>query len=143
MKGKYLFHTVDLRISNNHLGALQSIQKFLGCGYITKNNNSYNFVIRNHRDVARVAEELIPRIIIKRDKLRCVLSFIQGKEWQNDGPLSFVTRNQLLELYLNKGMTSSAIAKKLGCSRSGVRKRLLKWGIAKPFERGPRARRKP
>lgn len=89
-------------------------------------------MIRNHRDVARVAEELISRTIIKKEKLEQVLAFIQGRKWLNDSPLSFTTREQLQNLYLNQDLSSSAIAMKLGCSKSGVCKRLKRWGITKP-----------
>lgn len=139
-KGKYFFYVTELAISNNHLGALQTIRNFLGCGRIHKNKKSFNFVIRNHNDVARVAEQLIPRIIIKKEKLEEVLAFIRGRKWLNDSPLSFTTREQLQELYLGQRLSSAAIARKLGCSKSGVCKRLKRWGITKPDP--PKARNK-
>jgi hypothetical protein len=138
MRGGYVFYTPDLTISNNHLGVLQSIRSLLGCGRIHKNKNSYAFVIRAHKDVARVAEQLIPRCIIKREKLEYVLSFIRSRKWMNDGPLSSISREELEELFLVRGLSLSSIAKLLGCSKSGVNKRLKKWNIRRPRPKAER-----
>lgn len=123
-RGKYTYSMANLSISNNHLKTLKIVQEFIGCGRIHGHKKHYSLVIRNHHDVARVAGQLIPRCIIKQEKLKRVFAFVESKKWLNDGPLSFVSNDQLYELYVNQGMTGVSIARKFGCSKSAVYKRL-------------------
>ncbi len=119
----------NLSISNNDLRTLELVQKFIGCGRIREHKKHYWLSIRNHHDVARVAEQLIPRCIIKHDKLKQVLAFVENKKWLNDGPLSFVSNDHLRELYMNRRMTGTSIARKFGCTKSAVYKRLKRSGV--------------
>ena len=88
--GKPREGTIQLRFCNNDKPVLEDIRNFIACGQIYlvgksgqrgHKNNYYQLIVSKHDDVLRIAEELVVRCRIKRQRLAWAIDYVRGKAW--------------------------------------------------------------
>lgn len=123
---------VIISISNTHIGVLNEIKKFIGCGHISvyhynpqKWKPSGAYKIGKHEEVLHVLENIEDRLIIKKKKAKDTIKFINSKKWFKPKE---VNMNELLNLRYNKGHSFRKMGRILHINRQTLRNRMKKAG---------------
>jgi len=129
---------VEISFANTNKAVLQQIREFVGFGNIhtskTPKGAPYHQLHFANRVVCMgIAKELIPRCIIKGEKLSALVNFVEATQWKKIfRPYSrptHLTPELLRHLYVEKKLSTHEIGHLNNCADSTVRKRMLKFGI--------------
>ena len=115
---------IELTMCNTNREAIENIKAFLGCGGIeVRNRLGWKTLFVFHtgawRHVLRLAQELEPRCIVKKEQLQRIIEFIEQHPWQL-GDTSALTKESLTEYYLHRKWSLTQIARKFRVSHGAV-----------------------
>jgi hypothetical protein len=140
---------IGLSWANTHLPSLEAIRDFIGCGIIQHRKLKAGYVHQGHQlnvqrlvDILRVGEEMLPRLIVKRDQVEAMLQYARverkpiSERW---GVLSRLGVAEIERMYRDTGMTQENIAQHLGMHRGAVATFMSRNGI-EGRRPGPRPR---
>jgi len=132
--------------TNTHLESLAAMQAFMGCGRISKGRRMklgrrdiYSLEVRCRDDILRVGRQLLPRLVIKRQRLLEMVAFVrehrrsQPKTW---GRLAALGVAEVRRLYWLEGLNQKQIGVRAGVPRNAVAVFMGRNGI-KGRPRGP------
>lgn len=120
---------------NSHLESLESMRDFMGCGSIGQkagtNKPVYTLCITRRSELVPVLNELIPRLIVKRDAAERLLDFLGTVEDEspNFGNVAATSTEQLIQWYHDEGKSYSQIAKILDVDASAIAQAFRVRGI--------------
>lgn len=136
---------VGLEWANTHLGSLEAMRDFMGCGRIQesaqgRNKPVYHLQIQRVEDVLRVGEQMLPHLIIKGDKLAEMMAWARENRKalpETWGVLAAAGVEEITRLYHEEGLTQKEIAAKFGVGAGAVATFFLRNGI-RGRRRGPK-----
>lgn len=122
----------SLSWANTHRESLEAIQVFIGCGSVRAHGGnskpshykpSYSLLVSRRLDMMRVANAMLPHVIIKRDKLIELLARIEKRKDQSItwGNLVRAGTEEIRRLYWDEGLNLYEIGERFGVSWSGVK----------------------
>jgi hypothetical protein len=122
---------------NTHLGSLEAMRDFMGCGKIGARNRTnrtlpaYALVVGRKVDMLKVLDGMIPHLIVKKEaaeKLRQFLSTV-GEQSPNFGKIAAVSDDQLKRWYYDEGKSCTEIGGLVGVGRTAVYQALKSRGF--------------
>ncbi len=121
---------IRLYISNTNKEVLEEIRKYLKCGKVfgvkrilKKNwNKQYGWTIGNHIDCLRILKRLENRLIVKKEKCKKAIQYIENKRWLGN----YISKKELEKF---GDLSYRKIAKELGISHYCVFRYLRKYGL--------------
>jgi len=117
-------------IVNSNLLVLKKICEFLGFGFITAHGCScYNLRLGKKNNVIKVGEKLVDLCIVKRQKIQDMINFYATHEWHPEHKMKYVTKEELMDLYINIQLSIRQIAKFYSVKYGPMREKLTKLGI--------------
>ena len=133
--------------TNTHLESLAAMRAFMGCGTISRGRRFerglhyiYALEVRRCEDVVRVGEQILPHLIIKRQRVAEMLTFVREHRRpapEGWGRLTALGVGEVRRLYWTEGMTQQQIGEHVGVHRNAVAVFMGRHGIeGRP--RGPR-----
>jgi predicted DNA-binding protein YlxM (UPF0122 family) len=122
---------IRISITNTNKDVMEEICKFVGFGKVyciqAKNRkkqrqrkDQYWFSVNSHEDAIYFLKKVMRFLIVKREKAKEALEFAEKHRWSNLGKLRHVSKEELIDLYCNKGMTLKQIADKFGVSVNAI-----------------------
>src|ERR1051326_5682740 len=117
------YKLIGLIWSNTHLGSLEAMHAFIGCGYIVHRKveqqyrQGHQLKVERVEDIIHVAESMLPYLIVKRDEIMAMLTWAkdnrnpQPETW---GTLTKIGATEIARLYHDEGLTQSQIGAKFG-----------------------------
>jgi transposase-like protein len=130
---------------NTHLGSLEAIKAFMGCGNVRQtkqeshqNKPGYTLGVSNRRDILMVLGFMMPHLIIKREaaeRLAKHLAIHTREVSPNFGKLAAMSDDELRRLYCDRRLSVGQIARQVGVSHSAVCNRLKRADVERrPFD---------
>ncbi|MCJ7634145.1 hypothetical protein MUP77_17375 [Candidatus Bathyarchaeota archaeon] len=125
--------TVRLQVVNTNLEVIEVIKNFIDCRTVRKSIREgnrkpiYECAITNHENCLRIAKQLLPYCIVKKEKLEALIKFIEGNSWVKK-PLQ-IPKEKLQELYWEKQMTLEDIGKLYGYDLQAVQALMKHLGV--------------
>lgn len=163
-EGHVGFHTTksggktrSLSWYNTHLISLEAMQDFMGVGRIVSRDpgsfnasnvpagrvvakkTQYILTISNKAHLIHALDNMIPYLIIKRDKceeLRKFVETIDDTGMVNFGKAAAVSTDQLVRWHHDEKKSHAEIAALIGVTRTSVSRELRKRGISQPVSSG-------
>lgn len=127
----------ELSWHNSDRESIEAMEAFMGCGRIVTrerppHRTMYALMVSDVESIQRVVEELIPRCIIKREKLlalREALKEIKPRAagW---GALTEAGTAEIRRLYHDEGWTQQRIGERFGVTQSAVKNFMHRNGIS-------------
>jgi hypothetical protein len=135
--------------ANTHEDSLKQIQQFIGCGYIQRRKKKgeeytrgYELKVNRALDVIRVGESMFPHLIIKREKVSEIISFVRANRkplHENWGKLAAIPPEEVRRLYWDEKLTQEQVGQRFGVTSSSVKRYVRKHKIyARPSGPVPR-----
>jgi len=121
---------VRLYISNTDKDVLDKICKFLKCGRVfevkrkpNKNwSKQYGWTICDHNECLRVLKNLKGKFVVKKDKCKEAINYIEGKRWLGN----YLTKSELVKF---GDISYRKIAKTLGVSHTTIFNYQKRYGL--------------
>ena len=124
-------------LSNTEFAVLKEIQEFMGFGRIYSGAGTkkpiWTLRLSSHDIQLRFGQAVLPFLVIKGEKIRGMVNFIQGKEWDMDlnggHKLAHVSIDELRRKYLDEHKSIQQLATEYNASYNPMREHLLKCGV--------------
>jgi hypothetical protein len=132
------YKLVSLSWANTHLGSLEAIRDFMGCGIVQNGAKKagyrpgYFLMVARVEDILRVGECLVPHLIVKREALIEMLAWAREHrqpQTANWGLLAKLGVEEVTRLYHEEGLTQKQIAMRVGVGSGAVANFFLTHGI--------------
>lgn len=127
----------ELSWHNSDRESIEAMQAFMGCGRIKArerppHRTMYALVVADVESMQRVAEELIPRCIIKREKLLALREALKEIKPRSAGwgSLPEAGATEIRRLYHDQGWTQKRIGERFGVTQSAVKNFMHRNGIS-------------
>ena len=126
-----------ISFSNSDFAVLKEIQEFMGFGQIyplagTK-KPMWNLRLARHDAQVKFGEAVLSFLMIKKEKIRAMVDFIKGKEWDMDHwgghKLAHVSDEDLRHKYLEEKKSIQQLATEYNVKYNPMREHLLKHDI--------------
>jgi hypothetical protein len=120
-----------LQFTNTNLQVLEEIRKFVQAGNINelrrkanpRHLKCYNLLVYSRRHVVRIAKEMMPHLIVKKDKIQAIIAVLESRRFRSDKPTTADAEfaDVVNRLYWGEDISTTQIAKKFNLNPKTIR----------------------